>query len=136
MIYVWNLCFFVLNCILGADLPASYYTQNRRRIVWSLEKKLKGDPELLLDVCDPLLEEIAEMLTSNFQSFWGSVSQLGKKAEGLDPTVAMKKAIAKGDLFQILAEYVGNKAGLGQLQGLMQAKEEQPTDPNQGLTKL
>ena len=102
--------------------------------VW--KKRLKGDPELLLDVCDPLLEEIAEMLTSNFQSFWGSVSQLGKKAEGLDPTVAMKKAIAKGDLFQILAEYVGNKAGLGQLQGLMQAKEEQPTDPNQGLTKL
>ena len=101
-----------------------------------MEKRLKGDPELLLDVCDPLLEEIAEMLTSNFQSFWGSVSQLGKKAEGLDPTVAMKKAIAKGDLFQILAEYVGNKAGLGQLQGLMQAKEEQPTDPNQGLTKL
>jgi len=95
--------------------------------VW--KKKLKGDPELLLEVCDPLLEEIAEMLTTNFQSFWGSVSQLGKKAEGLDPNVAMKKAIAKGDLFQILAEYVGNKAGLGQLQGLIQAKEEQ--NPNQ-----
>ena len=102
--------------------------------VW--KKKLKGDPELLLDVCDPLLEEIAEMLTTNFQSFWGSVSQLGKKAEGLDPSVAMKKAIAKGDLFQILAEYVGNKAGLGQLQGLMQAKEEPKSDQNQGLSKL
>ena len=95
--------------------------------VW--RKKLKEDPEIILDVCEPLLEEIAEMFSTNFQSFWGSVSQLGKKAEGLDPNVAMKKAIAKGDLFQVLAEYVGNKAGLGQLQGLIQAKEEQ--NPNQ-----
>jgi len=102
--------------------------------VW--KKKLKGDPELLLDVCDPLLEEIAEMLTTNFQSFWGSVSQLGKKAEGLDPTVAMKKAIAKGDLFQILAEYVGNKAGLGQLQGLIQAKEEQNPNEKKGFGRF
>jgi len=95
--------------------------------VW--RKKLKEDPEIILDVCEPLLEEIAEMFSTNFQSFWGSVSQLGKKAEGLDPNIAMKKAIAKGDLFQVLAEYVGNKAGLGQLQGLIQAKEEQ--NPNQ-----
>ena len=102
--------------------------------VW--KKKLKGDPELLLDVCDPLLEEIAEMLTTNFQSFWGSVSQLGKKAEGLDPNVAMKKAIAKGDLFQILAEYVGNKAGLGQLQGLIQAKEEQNPNEKKGFGRF
>ena len=102
--------------------------------VW--RNKLKSDPELLLDVCDPLLEEIAEMMTTNFQSFWGSVSQLGKKAEGLDPSVAMKKAIAKGDLFQILAEYVGNKAGLGQLQGLMQAKEEQNPNEKKGFGRF
>jgi len=102
--------------------------------VW--QKKLKEDPEIMLDVCEPLLEEIREMMSTNFQSFWGSVSQLGKKAEGLDPNVAMKKAIAKGDLFQILAEYVGNKAGLGSLQGLIQSNQEQKTEENQGLTKL
>ena len=102
--------------------------------VW--REKLKEDPEIILDVCEPLLEEIAEMMSTNFQSFWGSVSQLGKKAEGLDPNVAMKKAIAKGDLFQILAEYVGNKAGLGSLQGLMQSKEGQKTDESKGFSKL
>jgi len=102
--------------------------------VW--RKKLKGDPELLLDICEPLLDEIAEMMSTNFQSFWGSISQLGKKAEGLNPNEAMKKAIAKGDLFQILAEYVGNKAGLGGLQGLIPAQEEPKQDQNQGLTKL
>jgi hypothetical protein len=102
--------------------------------VW--REKLKGDPELLLDICEPLLDEIAEMISTNFQSFWGSISQLGKKAEGLNPNEAMKKAIAKGDLFQILAEYVGNKAGLGGLQGLIPAQEEPKQDQNQGLTKL
>jgi len=102
--------------------------------VW--REKLKGDPELLLDICEPLLNEIAEMMSTNFQSFWGSVSQLGKKAEGLDPSIAMKKAIAKGDLFQVLAEYVGNKAGLGSLQGLMQSKEGQKTDETKGFSKL
>ena len=102
--------------------------------VW--REKLKGDPELLVDICEPLLDEIAEMMSTNFQSFWGSVSQLGKKAEGLDPSIAMKKAIAKGDLFQILAEYVGNKAGLGQLQGLMQAKEEQNPNEKKGFGRF
>ena len=102
--------------------------------VW--RKKLKEDPEIILDVCEPLLEEIAEMMSTNFQSFSGSVSQLRKKAEGLDPSIAMKKAIAKGDLFQILAEYVGNKAGLGSLQGLMQSKEGQKTDETKGFSKL
>ena len=102
--------------------------------VW--RKKLKEDPEIILDVCEPLLEEIAEMMSTNFQSFWGSVSQLGKKAEGLDPNVAMKKAIAKGDLFQVLAEYVGNKAGLGQLQGLIQAKEEQNPNEKKGFGRF
>ena len=102
--------------------------------VW--RKKLKEDPEIILDVCEPLLEEIAEMFSTNFQSFWGSVSQLGKKAEGLDPNIAMKKAIAKGDLFQVLAEYVGNKAGLGQLQGLIQAKEEQNPNEKKGFGRF
>jgi len=102
--------------------------------VW--RKKLKEDPEIMLDVCEPLLDEIREMMSTNFQSFWGSVSQLGKKAESLDPGIAMKKAIAKGDLFQILAEYVGNKAGLGSLQGLIQPNQEQKPEENQGLTKL
>ena len=102
--------------------------------VW--RKKLKEDHEIILDVCEPLLEEIAEMMSTNFQSFWGSVSQLGKKAEGLDPSIAMKKAIAKGDLFQILAEYVGNKAGLGSLQGLIQAKEEQNPNEKKGFGRF
>jgi len=102
--------------------------------VW--RKKLKEDPEIILDVCGPLLDEIGEMMSTNFQSFWGSISQLGKKAEGLDPNVAMKKAIAKGDLFQILAEYVGNKAGLGSLQGLMQANQGQKQDKDKGFGKL
>ena len=102
--------------------------------VW--RKKLKEDPEIILDVCEPLLDEIGEMMSTNFQSFWGSVSQLGKKAEGLDPSIAMKKAIAKGDLFQVLAEYVGNKAGLGSLQGLMQSKEGQNKDESKGFSKL
>jgi len=102
--------------------------------VW--RKKLKEDPEIILDVCEPLLDEIGEMMSTNFQSFWGSVSQLGKKAEGLDPSIAMKKAIAKGDLFQILAEYVGNKAGLGSLQGLIQSKDGQKSEENQGFSKL
>jgi len=102
--------------------------------VW--RKKLKEDPEIILDVCEPLLDEIGEMMSTNFQSFWGSISQLGKKAEGLDPNVAMKKAIAKGDLFQILAEYVGNKAGLGSLQSLMQANQEPKQDKDKGFGKL
>ena len=49
----------------------------------------------------------------------------------------MKKAIAKGDLFEILAEYVGNKAGLGPIQDLIQAKDNQnQQEEKQGLGPL
>ena len=68
--------------------------------VW--KKRLKGDPELLLDVCDPLLEEIAEMLTSNFQVL-GICFTARKKGRRPRPYRSYEEAIAKGDLFQILA---------------------------------
>ena len=85
------------------------------------KKTLNENPDLIVEICGPLLAEIEEMISSNFQSFWGSISGLGKRAENLDPQNKMKKAMAKGDLYGVLAEYIGNKAGLGPLQDLIKA---------------
>tara|TARA_R100000501_G_C2574159_1_gene79865 strand:- start:80 stop:487 length:408 start_codon:yes stop_codon:yes gene_type:complete len=96
------------------------------------KKKLNNDPDLLIEICSPLLAEIEEMIGTNFQSFWGSVSGLGKRAENLDPNNKMKKAMAKGDLYGVLAEYIGNKAGIGPLQDLIKAETKPKESINEG----
>ena len=40
--FMYEIYVFLFSIVFwGSDLPASYYTQNRRRILWSLEKKTK-----------------------------------------------------------------------------------------------
>lgn len=89
------------------------------------QKRLEDDRQLILDITAPVLEEIESMLESRFQSFWGSISQLGQKAQDMNPANDMKKAIKSGDLYSILAEYITGKAGLGSLSSLIKTKQGQ-----------
>ena len=100
------------------------------------KKKLNDDPDLLVEICGPLLLEIETMMDNKFQSFWGSISGLGKRAEKLDPSSGMKKAMAKGDIYGVLAEYIGNKAGIGPISNLIQAEEKPQTSNLKGGEKL
>ena len=89
------------------------------------QKRLEEERQLILDITAPVLEEIEVMLETRFQSFWGSISQLGQKAQDMNPANDMKKAIKSGDLYSILAEYISGKAGFGSLSGLIQTKQGQ-----------
>ena len=86
------------------------------------QNRLEEERDLIVNICEPLLEEIELIMDTKFQSFFGSVSQLGKRASDLNPANDMKKAIKSGDLYSVLAEYVANKAGVGDLTRLIEAQ--------------
>jgi hypothetical protein len=101
------------------------------------QSRLEEERDLIVNICEPLLEEIELIMDTKFQSFFGSVSQLGKRASDLNPANDMKKAIKSGDLYSVLAEYVANKAGIGDITSLIQPEKGEKQQQNRvGLGKL
>ena len=84
---------------------------------------MNEEQQLILDITAPVIDEIEILIDNKFSSFFGSISQLGQRAEKLNPANDLKKAIASGDLYSVIAEYVSQKAGIGDLTSLIQPKE-------------
>jgi len=100
-------------------------------------ERLEDERGLIVDITEPVIDEIELIIDNKFSSFFGSVSQLGKRAEEANPANKMTKAIKSGDLYNILAEYVASKAGLGGLTDLIQPKTGQKQGKDGvGLGKL
>lgn len=89
------------------------------------QNRLNEEQQLILDITAPVIDEIEILIDNKFSSFFGSISQLGQRAEKLNPANDLKKAIASGDLYSVIAEYVSQKAGIGDLTSLIQPKEGQ-----------
>jgi len=93
----------------------------REWIVDTWEKKLKQEG-YLIEILEPV---IAEIETSTIQSleefkrsFIGTLSTMTREAKKLDPMNNMRKAAKDGDWASMLMEYVTNKSGLSNLQGV------------------
>ena len=96
------------------------------------QERLESEEQLIVDITAPVVDEIEQLLDERFQGFFGSISQLGQRAEKLNPVNGMKKAIKSGDLYSVLAEYIAIKAGLGDLTGLIQPE----TTPEQSKQEV
>jgi len=90
--------------------------------VW--QQRLNDERDLIVEITEPVIEIIEELLNNKFQSFFGSVSQLGQRAKELNPNSKMVEAVKSGDLYSVLAEYVANKAGVGDLTGILEAQNK------------
>jgi len=100
--------------------------------VW--QKRLNDEKDLIVGITEPVVDVIEELLNEKFQSFFGSVSQLGQRAKELNPMNKMQDAIKSGDLYSVLAEYVGAKAGLGDLSSLVEGAKKQQQGTKEGWT--
>jgi len=94
-------------------------------------ERLESEEKLIVDITAPVVDEIDDLLDQRFSAFFGSISQLGQRAEKMNPANEMKKAIKSGDLYSVLAEYIANKAGIGDITGLLQTQTGQK-QPKQG----
>ena len=94
-------------------------------------ERLESEEKLIVDITAPVVDEIDDLLDQRFSAFFGAISQLGQRAEKMNPANEMKKAIKSGDLYSVLAEYIANKAGIGDITGLLQTQTGQK-QPKQG----
>ena len=97
--------------------------------VW--QQRLEDERNLIVEITQPVIEVIEELLNQKFQAFFGSVSQLGQRAKELNPMNKMQDAIKSGDL---LAEYIGAKAGLGDIGSIVEGVKGQKQDTTEGWT--
>ena len=100
--------------------------------VW--QQRLEDERNLIVEITQPVIEVIEELLNTKFQAFFGSVSQLGQRAKELNPMNKMTDAIKSGDLYSVLAEYIGAKAGLGDIGSIVEGVKGQKQDTTEGWT--
>ena len=100
--------------------------------VW--QQRLEDERNLIVEITQPVIEVIEELLNQKFSSFFGSVSQLGQRAKELNPMNKMTDAIKSGDLYSVLAEYIGAKAGLGDIGDIIEGVKDQKQDKTEGWT--
>jgi len=93
----------------------------REWIVDTWEKKLKQEG-YLIEILDPVITEIENSTIQSLEefkrSFIGTLSTMTREAKKLDPMNNMRKAAKDGDWASMLMEYVTNKSGLSNLQGV------------------
>ena len=93
----------------------------REWIVDTWETKLRQEG-YLIEILEPVIAEIEtsteESLATFQRSFIGTLSTMTREAKKLDPMNNLRKAAKDGDWTTMLMEYVTNKSGLSNLQGV------------------
>ncbi len=99
----------------------SQYIAELSRQKWTRWVQSEESDTVLLEALEAVIEEIEdrmhdklEAFQTHFQkSFFGSVGNMTKKAQSLDPLNKIRKAAKDGDWTSMMVEYAANKAGLG-----------------------
>jgi hypothetical protein len=110
---IWTVFYFFL----------SNYIAELSRKKWTTWVQSEESDDILVEALQAVIEEIEirmheklEAFQTHFQkSFFGSVGNMTKKAQNLDPMNNLRKAAKDGDWTSMVVEYAANKAGLGSL---------------------
>ncbi len=88
----------------------------RAWVIDKWEDKIAEEGYLVIKL-EPVIDEIEDRLHEKLQqfqdSFFGSVGNMVKKGQDLDPMNNLRKAAKQGDWTSMLVEYAANKSGLG-----------------------
>ena len=122
----------------------SQYISSLSRDKWVEYVRSPESDEMLVEALEAVIEEIEirmdEKLTTFTGKFFGSIGEMTRRAQELNPANDLKKAMKQGDWGSVLLEYALNKSQLGpligQIKGTQSAqKDEKPpkTPPKFGL---
>jgi len=99
----------------------SQYISSLSRDKWIAYVRSPDSDEMLLEALDPIVEEIEirmdEKLATFTGKFFGSIGEMTRKAQELNPATDLKKAMKQGDWGSVLLEYALNKSQLGPIIG-------------------
>ena len=114
----------------------SQYISSLSRDKWVEYVRSPDSDEMLLEALDPIVEEIEirmdEKLATFTGKFFGSIGEMTRKAQELNPATDLKKAMKQGDWGSVLLEYALNKSQLGPLIGQLKGSEPRETPPKEG----
>jgi hypothetical protein len=102
---------------------------------WIEYVRSEESDEMLLQALDPIVEEIElrmdEKLETFMGKFFGSIGEMTRRAQELNPATDLKRAMKQGDWGSVLLEYALNKAQLGPLIGSLTGSNSQNTPPKE-----
>ena len=121
---IWSLFYFFL----------SHYISSLSRDKWIEYVRSPESDEMLLEALDPIVEEIEirmdEKLTTFTGKFFGSIGEMTRRAQELNPATDLKRAMKQGDWGSVLLEYALNKSQLGGIIGSLKGSGSQETPQN------
>ena len=119
---IWSLFYWFL----------SQYISSLSRDKWVEYVRSPDSDEMLLEALDPIIEEIEirmdEKLATFTGKFFGSIGEMTRKAQELNPATDLKKAMKQGDWGSVLLEYALNKSQLGPIIGQLKGSKPPETD--------
>jgi len=121
---IWSIFYFAL----------SHYISSLSRDKWIEYVRSPESDEMLLEALDPIVEEIEirmdEKLTTFTGKFFGSIGEMTRRAQELNPATDLKRAMKQGDWGSVLLEYALNKSQLGGIIGSLKGSGSQETPQN------
>jgi len=125
---IWSIFYFVL----------SHYISSLSRDKWIEYVRSPESDDMLLEALDPIVEEIEirmdEKLTTFTGKFFGSIGEMTRRAQEMNPATDLKKAMKQGDWGSVLLEYALNKSQLGGIIGSLKGSQTQETPQNDPKT--
>ena len=111
----------------------SQYISSLSRDKWVEYVRSPDSDEMLLEALDPIVEEIEirmdEKLATFTGKFFGSIGEMTRKSQELNPATDLKKAMKQGDWGSVLLEYALNKSQLGPIIGQLKGSQPDKTPP-------
>jgi hypothetical protein len=110
----------------------SQYISSLSRDKWVEYVKSPESDDMLVEALAAVIEEIEirmdEKLETFMGKFFGSIGEMTRRAQDLNPANNLKKAMKQGDWGSVLLEYALNKSQLGPLIGQLKGKDSDKTD--------
>ena len=123
---IWTIFYFFL----------SQYISSLSRDKWITYVQSEESDDMLVEALQAVIEEIEirmdEKLTTFTGKFFGSIGEMTRRAQEMNPVTDLKKAMKQGDWGSVLLEYALNKSQLGPVLDNLKGLDTGNTPPKEG----
>jgi len=123
---IWTIFYFFL----------SQYISSLSRDKWITYVQSEESDDMLVEALQAVIEEIEIRMDEKLQTFtgkfFGSIGEMTRRAQEMNPVTDLKKAMKQGDWGSVLLEYALNKSQLGPVLDNLKGLDSGKTPPKEG----
>ena len=123
---IWTIFYFFL----------SQYISSLSRDKWITYVQSEESDDMLVEALQAVIEEIEIRMDEKLQTFtgkfFGSIGEMTRRAQEMNPVTDLKKAMKQGDWGSVLLEYALNKSQLGPVLDNLKGLDSGKPPPKQG----